>query len=110
MSADLFDTLRAILAKHRAGLSVSHDEPGHYALNRPVAGKPPKFVAAVQVKKSYVAFHLFPVYRDPGLLDGITPELRARMQGKSCFNFKSPDPALFAELEILTDRALGGAT
>jgi hypothetical protein len=31
--------------------------------------------------------------------------LRRRMQGKSCFNFKRPDPDLMAELEALTRAA-----
>jgi hypothetical protein len=31
--------------------------------------------------------------------------LRARMQGKACFNFKAVDPALIAELSGLTERA-----
>ena len=39
-----------------------------------------------------------PVYVDPGLLDDVSPELRKRMQGKSCFNFTSVDEPLFAEL------------
>jgi len=38
------------------------------------------------------------------LLKGASNELMARMQGKSCFNFKSIDPALFTELEALTIR------
>ena len=43
-----------------------------------------------------------PVYVFPDLLDGISPELRRRMQGKSCFNFARVDTPLFAELETLT--------
>ena len=43
-----------------------------------------------------------PVYVEPSLLDGISPGLRRRMQGKSCFNFAKVDEALFAELEDLT--------
>ena len=35
-----------------------------------------------------------PVYMFPDLLDGISPELRRRMQGKSCFNFKKAESAL----------------
>jgi len=38
----------------------------------------------------------------PGLLKGISPALKKRMQGKSCFNFKQPEPDLFAELTRLT--------
>jgi len=32
----------------------------------------------------------------------MTDKLRARMQGKSCFNFKTLDEALFKELETVT--------
>jgi hypothetical protein len=31
--------------------------------------------------------------------------LKTRMQGKSCFNFKTPDPALFKDLSALTKAA-----
>ena len=43
-----------------------------------------------------------PVYMYPDLLKNISPELKKRMQGKSCFNFKKLEPALFAELAELT--------
>jgi len=38
----------------------------------------------------------------PELLQDISPELKKRMQGKSCFNFKKVEPNLFAELSTLT--------
>jgi hypothetical protein len=59
-------------------------------------GKPVMFAAITT--KSYVAFHLFPVYMFPNLLQGISPELKKRMQGKTCWNFKKAEEALFAEL------------
>jgi hypothetical protein len=43
-----------------------------------------------------------PDYVHPDLVDGMSPELRKRMQGKSCFNFTRLDQALLAELEHLT--------
>jgi hypothetical protein len=43
-----------------------------------------------------------PVYGHPKLLENISWKLRARIQGKSCFNFKVVDEALFEELEELT--------
>jgi hypothetical protein len=58
--------------------------------------------AGVRTGKSYVSFHLMPVYGDPRLLEGISPELRRRMQGKSCFNFTRLDEERFRELEALT--------
>ncbi|MCO4098157.1 hypothetical protein [Gemmatimonas sp.] len=64
--------------------------------------KSPLFFGAVQIKKAYVSYHLMPVYVTPELLDDISPALKACMQGKSCFNFKSVEPALFKELAKLT--------
>jgi hypothetical protein len=65
----------------------------------------PLWFGGVQVKKRYVSYHLMPVYLNPALLDGISPELKKRMQGKSCFNFTRVDPALFEELAALTQAA-----
>lgn len=61
-------------------------------------------IAWIQVGKAYVSFHHMGVYARPELLKGVSKELRARMQGKSCFNFTSVDKTLFAELEGLTVR------
>ncbi len=46
------------------------------------------------------------VYGNVKLLDGMSKELKARMQGKTRFNFKSHDDALFKDLEQLTTRAV----
>ena len=65
----------------------------------------PKFVAgvdSVKINKNYVSFHLMPVYVFPKLRQNLSPELRQRMQGKSCFNFKTVDAALCKELAELT--------
>ncbi len=59
-------------------------------------------VAWVQVGKVYVSFHHMGVYGCPKLRDRMTPELKARMQGQSCFNFTKRDEALFKELEQVT--------
>lgn len=42
------------------------------------------------------------VYVNPKLLDGISPDLKKRMQGKSCFNFKEINKEHLKELTILT--------
>jgi hypothetical protein len=62
------------------------------------------FFGAVISGRAYVSFHLMPLYWDPSLLVKISPALKKRMQGKSCFNFTSPDPALFRELGKLTSK------
>ncbi|NZA26242.1 hypothetical protein H0E84_07570 [Luteimonas sp. SJ-92] len=104
--ASTFTALSNLLRKHAAGMSIRTDEPGHLYVELPPAspkGKP-RFFGAVQTKKSYVSYHLMPVYEAPGLLAGASDALRKRMQGKSCFNFSSEDQQLFEELDALTGR------
>jgi hypothetical protein len=107
-SAEAFAALREILAAHAKGLKVTADSPKSYSLNTPFSPRWKKelFFGAVQVTKNYVSFHLFPVYMYPDLLDGVSEGLKGRMQGKSCFNFRAPDAALFRELESLTTAGL----
>ncbi len=102
----IFETLRKLLKKHEAKLVVDADAQQHYSLNTTVMApnKKPMFFGAVTVRKNSVNYHLMPVYTCPDLLSDISPELKKRMQGKSCFNFKKLDKALFAELGRLTDR------
>jgi hypothetical protein len=45
---------------------------------------------------------LMPVYTFPELLEGISPILKKRIQGKSCFNFKTISDSELFELQILT--------
>jgi hypothetical protein len=102
----VFSELRAILTRHVGSLSVAEDSPSRYCLE---GGRHPKHqtpmpIAWVQVSKAYVSFHHMGVCGRPDLLNGVSKELRARMQGKSCFNFTSVDKVLFAELEDLTVR------
>lgn len=103
-----FRHLRAILAEHEPHLVVVSDEAGHYYLDTAhlQPNKKPLFFGAVRTGKQQVSYHLMPVYTSPDLLDGISDELRRRLHGKSCFNFKRPDPGLFGELAALTQRGL----
>jgi len=94
-----FQGLRKILKPFDKKLSVIKDSPGDYMSESKsirYKGKPLMF-AAITIK-SYVTFHLFPVYMFPNLLKGISPELKKRMQGKTCWNFKRAEESLFAEL------------
>ena len=61
--------------------------------------------SGVRTGKNYVSYHLMAIYACPDLLESVSPELRKRMQGKSCFNFRHVDEALFKELAQLTDRS-----
>jgi hypothetical protein len=100
----VFASLRAILAKQASGRVVVHDTDAYYYLNEaaPDAKGKPVFFAMLKRSADKVAFHLMPVYTHPELLANISPALKQRMQGKSCFNFKNVDPALLKELERLT--------
>lgn len=102
--APVYVELRKILAPYAAKLDAKRDDETElYVDTKHIQkNKKPLFFGAVQVKKSFVSFHLMPVYVKPELLDSVSPELKARMQGKSCFNFASSDPKLFKELTALT--------
>ena len=107
-----FRALRAILSRHAPPLIVQVDTATEYQLASPThkdrVGRP-LFVAAVQVRKTYVSYHLIPVYAAPSLLKGMSAGLRKRMQGKSCFNFTTVDAALVRELTALTAAAVDAA-
>jgi hypothetical protein len=106
----VFAELREVLAEHAPGLIARADGPDDFCLDapHPFAGrKEPAFFGAVQRRRSYVSYHLMPVYVDPSLLEGMSDGLRKRMQGKSCFNFKRPlDAATRSELAELTRRGV----
>lgn len=103
------DRLRSIILKHRGNLVLTKDEPGSVALEVPgLEGKPWGYVAGTRLGKSYVSYYLMPVYVTPGLVESLSPELRKRMQGKACFNFKSVDEQLLAELDAFTGRSIAG--
>ncbi|HEY2586140.1 MAG TPA: hypothetical protein VGI81_10295 [Tepidisphaeraceae bacterium] len=99
-----FAELREILRRHADGMLVHADTPTDFTLITPAIGpnKKPIWFGCVQVKKTAVTYHLFPLYMNPALDRSIPPELLARKQGKTCFNFQRPDPELFAKLEALT--------
>lgn len=67
------------------------------------------FFGAVKKGKAYVSLHLFPLYMNGVLVESIKPELKKRMQGKTCFNFKTaPDAAQLRELRRLAKDGLKG--
>ena len=101
----VFSELRKIMAPYAGKLAITRDDEQElYVDTRHMQkNKKPLFFGAVQVKKSYVSFHLMPVYVKPDLLASLSPGLKARMQGKSCFNFAKIDKPLLNELKALTE-------
>lgn len=103
---DVFFALKGLMKDVAEGLVVKADSGDGLMLVGPrpdIKGRELYF-GSVQIKKNYVSFYLMPVYMNPGLLADLSPELRKRMQGKSCFNFKQIDESLFAELRDLTQK------
>jgi hypothetical protein len=100
----IFEALKQLLRPLAPPLVVEFDVPGRYSLNAPPSAQHPQghFFGAVRLGKSYVSYHLMPVYVCPDLLASMSDVLRKRMQGKSCFNFTAPDTALFDELTHMT--------
>ena len=96
--------LREILEPLRSKLVATRDQPGDLALEIPgLEGKPWGYVAGIRRGKRYVSYYLMPAYADPKVMESMTPELRRRMQGKSCFNFTHVDEPLFVELGRITE-------
>jgi hypothetical protein len=109
--AATFAALRALLEPHAKRLTVTVDEPGHFELASPTmtdrVGRP-LFCAAVQINRNYVSYHLMPVYANPALRNSLSPALRKRMQGKSCFNFTTVEPGQLKELAAVTKKGIAG--
>ena len=106
----VFVALKKILTPYEKRLSVVRYKPEFYYLETLLPcykGKPVLF-SAVRLGKNYVSYYLMPVYMTPDLQKRISPELRKRMQGKSCFNFTEIDPILFRELTALTAAGFKG--
>lgn len=102
-----FATLRDVLRKHAPKALVTKDVPGDFQVASPTLidriGRP-LAMGAVQIKKTYVSFHLIPVYAIPALAKAVSASLQKRMQGKSCFNFTTIEPAHVKELAALTKK------
>src|SRR6266850_550626 len=100
----VFAALKKILTPYEKRLSVVRYKPEFYYLETVLPcykGKPLHF-GAIRLGKNYVSYYLMPVYMSPDLQKRISPELRKRMQGKSCFNFTEIDAVLLRELTALS--------
>lgn len=111
--SDVFATLKAILVKHAKKLNVTADNDKEYTLLTKSPSPFPQhkgkglYFASVRAGKAYVSYHLMPLYAAPELVKTVKPELKKRMQGKSCFNFKTqPTPEQKLELARITKEGL----
>ena len=101
---EVFAKLKAIFKPYAKKMDVAHDNDTCYLLNTRhiMKNKQPLCFGGVRRGKSYVSAYLMSVYASPDLLKSMSPDLKKRMQGKSCFNFKEVDTKLFKELSQLT--------
>jgi hypothetical protein len=110
--ASVFAALKPVLASCANRLAVKTETSVEYTLVTKSASPfpqhkgQPMFFGSVRLGKAYVSFHLMPLYMCPVLATRISPALKKRMQGKTCFNFKTdPEPELIASLTQLTEAA-----
>lgn len=102
----VFEALSALMRDNATGMEIESEGPTaisfHAGWPNPQHPDKPMWFGQVKLGKSAVSYHLMPVYSHGEVAGTISPELRKRMQGKSCFNFRKVDPGLFAELGALT--------
>jgi len=103
----VFGALKKLVRPLAKRMTVLADTPDKFILEGGYSEEHKKKIwfGGVQRGKAYVRYHLIAVYAFPDLLKDLSPKLRARMQGKSCFNFTKHDPALFREVGVLTKRS-----
>src|SRR2546423_11728231 len=101
---EVFEQLKSIFKPYAKKMDVSQDTDQCYMLDTRyiMKNKQPLCFGGVRLGKNYVSFYLMSAYTCPDLLKTMSPELKKRMQGKSCFNFKEVDKKLFSELKTLT--------
>lgn len=101
-----FKVLKTALKEHEKNLTIKANKNDTYYLYAGYSEKYKReiYFGGVEIKKNYVSFHLMPVYVNPKLLNDISPELKKRMQGKSCFNFNTIERDLLKELTALTNK------
>lgn len=100
----IFTALRALLRDYQGDFVVKADKPNHCCLEtraHSLNGRCLLFASA-KIKKNYVSFYLPPLYIFPELASRMSPGLRGKLQGHSCFNFTALDQDCLAELKRLT--------
>ncbi|MEQ1782293.1 MAG: hypothetical protein ABMA14_13095 [Hyphomonadaceae bacterium] len=110
--AETSEALRKLMVASATGMIVAEENETTLVLHAPFANplkpKEPMWFGMVRTGKAYVGYHLLPLYMNPRLSALVTPSLKKRMQGKSCFNFTAVNEALFAELGLLTTQCTQG--
>jgi hypothetical protein len=115
----VFDRLRELLAARASEFALAYATTDRYGLEAPIGPatlrswggkvrKPTIPIGWVEIRKAYVSYHLMGVGGNTKLLATLSQPLRARMQGKACFNFDAIDETLMRELETVTAESCAG--
>ncbi len=101
--AQIYETLAALLVPYARKMeSEMHPKIGFCLKAKSARTGRETHFGAVQALPDGVAFHLFPLYGHPDLLENVSPDLFNRLRGKTCFHFESLHAGLVAELAQLT--------
>jgi hypothetical protein len=101
----VYDELLRRLSVHEDAFAAKGEKDSYVLLGAPTEKYPDgQMFAWLRLGKRYVSYYLMSVYAEPAALEEMSPALRRRMQGKSCFNFTRVDDQLFDELDQLTRR------
>jgi hypothetical protein len=106
--AIVFARLRDLMLRAAPGMIVTSDTATNFTLRTDwteARTMEPAWFGWIAIKKSYVAYHIMPLYSLPALNNLVSASLQTRRQGKTCFNFKKIDEALFEDIEQLTKAA-----
>jgi hypothetical protein len=104
--AQLYEALAALLVPYARKMeSEMHPKIGFCLKAKNARTGREAHFGAVQALPDGVAFHLFPLYGHPELLEGLSPELFNRLRSKTHFHLESLERGTLTELKELTHRA-----
>ena len=77
---EIFHSLKEILVPYANSMIVAIDKPDNFYLNthHVMKNKKPMYFCSIKINKSYVSFHLMPVYVFPELLEIVSSELKKK--------------------------------
>jgi hypothetical protein len=111
--AEIFAVLKPVMTDFSDRLAVTVDTPAEFTLVTkspspfPQHKGQPMYFGSVRTGKAYVSFHLMPLYMCPTVARSVSPALKKRMQGKTCFNFRArPEPEQIADLKKVVEAGL----
>ncbi len=111
MPKEAFAALKKVLVAHCDGLRVTKDGAAGYELYTvgpiEIVGRklPNVFFAAVKEgKNDTAALHFMPIHSHPRRFEDLSPKLKKKLTGKSCFHLKTADPELLDAVSAMLER------